>query len=283
MYEEYWGLKEKPFENTPDPRFIYYSPKHKEALARMHYAVRERKGAALFTGEYGSGKTLLSRVLWNELQQENRYQSVLILDPRLSALQFIREIIQQLGGSEPPRTKIDLFHSLHKILYSNYSTGKSTIIVIDEAQAIRNKDVFEELRLLLNFQLENAFLLTIVLLGQPELKNTIDSLPQLNQRMAVRYHLSALDELETKEYIQHRLTVAGVERPIFDDEACREIYFCSKGLPRSINNICDLALLIGYGNGLNTIGKKIIQELSEDIETLDFENQDSQEQNVQNI
>jgi type II secretory pathway predicted ATPase ExeA len=281
MYEEYWGLKEKPFENTPDPRFIYYSPKHKEALARMHYAVRERKGAALFTGEYGSGKTLLSRVLWGELQQENRYQSALILDPRLSALQFIREIIHQLSGNEPPRSKIELFHALHELLYANYRVGKITVIVIDEAQAIKNKDIFEELRLLLNFQLESAFLLTIVLLGQPELKATIVSLPQLSQRIAVRYHLEALDETETREYVQHRLKVAGVERPLFDDEACREIYFCSKGLPRGINNLCDLALLVGYGNSLNTIDKKIIRELSEDLEVLDFESQNlNKEQSV---
>lgn len=200
MYENYWGLKEKPFENTPDPRFIYYSQQHKEAIARMLYVVREHKGAALLTGEYGSGKTLLSRVLWHELQQENKFQSVFILNPRLSGLEFIQEIVHQLGGRDVPPNKIELFHTLHKMLYANYNLGKHSVIVIDEAQAIEDRNIFEEVRLLLNFQLDNAFLLTIILLGQPELKYSVMSLPQFMQRMAVRYHLKAFDEQESKEY-----------------------------------------------------------------------------------
>jgi type II secretory pathway predicted ATPase ExeA len=265
MYTEYWGLKEKPFENTPDSRFIYYTQEHKEALARLIYVVRERKGAALLSGEYGSGKTLLSRVLWQELQQENRYQSVFILNPRLSGLEFIQEIVGQLSGAEAPPNKIELFHFLHKTLYSNYNDGKHSIIVIDEAQAIQDKDIFEELRLLLNFQLENAFLLTIILLGQPELKRIISTMPQLVQRIAVRYHLRALNEQETREYIEHRLEVAQARRPLFQEDAYKEIYFFSGGIPRRINNICDMALLVGFGNGLNTIDKKTVIDVSEDL------------------
>jgi general secretion pathway protein A len=268
MYEAHWGLEGKPFENTPDPKFLYYSQQHKEALARMLYVVREHKGAALFTGEYGSGKTLLSRVLWQELQQENRYQSVFILNPRLSGLEFIQEIVHQLSqGTQSSTSKIDLFHTLHKILYSNHSMGRHSVIMIDEAQAISDMDIFEELRLLLNFQLDNAFLLTIILLGQPELKNIVSNLPQLIQRMAVLYHLSALNETETREYIQHRLTVAGAKKPIFDEEAYKEIYFCSMGIPRRINTICDLSLLVGFGNGVKTIDKKIILKVNEDLES----------------
>lgn len=267
MYESYWNLKEKPFENTPDPKFLYHSQQHNEALARMLYTVRERKGAALFTGEYGSGKTLLSRVLWHELQQENKYQAVFILNPRLSGLEFIQEIVHQLNGTEPTPVKIELFHSLHKILYTNFEIGRHSVIVVDEAQAIVDKDIFEELRLLLNFQLDNVFLLTIILLGQPELKDIIVNLPQLSQRMAVRFHLKALGESETREYILHRLSVAGAKKAIFDEEALREIYRSSEGVPRRINTICDLALLTGFGNGLNIIDKETILRVNEDLKT----------------
>jgi type II secretory pathway predicted ATPase ExeA len=267
MYESYWGLKEKPFENTPDPRFIYYSQQHKEALARLLYVVREHKGAALLTGEYGSGKTLLSRVLWHELQQEHKYKSVFILNPRLSGLEFIQETVHQLSSGEiaPPSSKIELFHALHKILYANYNLGRHSVITVDEAQAIENKEIFEELRLLLNFQLDNAFLLTIILLGQPELKETVVNLPQLNQRMSVRFHIKGLSANETKEYIKHRLGVAGAKKPIFAEKSYEQIFYSSLGIPRKINNICDLALLVGCGNNLETIDKNIVVKVCEDL------------------
>lgn len=267
MYEQYWKLKEKPFENTPDPRFIYYSQRHEEALSRMLYAMREHKGAAVLTGDYGSGKTLLSRVFWQELQQENRYRAAFILNPRLSSLDFVKEIYYQLsGGREVPESKIELFHQLHKLLYANYDAGKHSIIMIDEAQAINEEEIFEELRLLLNFQLNDSFLLTLILLGQPELKEKISNLPQLKQRIAIRYHLRALSEESTKKYIQHRLEVAGSKEEIFLDEAIFEIYAFSAGVPRRINNICDLALLVGYSEKFEKIDKNIIKEVAEDLE-----------------
>ncbi len=272
MYEAHWNLKEKPFENTPDSRFLYYSPQHKEALARMLYVVREHKGAGLITGEYGSGKTLLSRVLWQELQQDHLYQSVFILNPRLSGLEFIQEIVYQLGG-EPQDNKIDLFHALHKILYSNHGVGKHSVIMIDEAQAIESREIFEELRLLLNFQLDNAFLLTIILLGQPELNYAVANLPQLSQRMAVRFHLKALSEQDAKAYILHRLTVAGAQRPVFDDDALKEVYLCSGGTPRRINTICDLALLVGFGNGVKKIDRDTITKINDDLQASSFNGQ----------
>ena len=266
MYESYWGLKEKPFENTPDPKFLYYSQQHKEALSRLLYVVRERKGAALITGEYGSGKTLLSRVLWHELQQDHKYVSCFILNPRLSGLEFIQEIVHQFSASDVSQNKIELFHALHKILYSNYNAGKHSVIMIDEAQAIENSDIFEELRLLLNFQLDSTFLLTIILLGQPELQAAVLKLPQLGQRMSVRYHLRALTQQETREYIDRRLNMAGARKQIFTEDAYEGIYICSSGIPRRINNICDLALLVGFGDGVEMIGKEIILKVNEDIE-----------------
>jgi len=266
MYTTYWGLAEKPFENTPDPKYLYYSQQHEEAMARMLYIVREKKGAALLTGEYGCGKTLLSRVLKNELQQENKYQSVYIMDPRLLGLEFIQEVVYQLSGNSAPQSKIDLFHVMYKLLYANHSTGRHTVLVIDEAQAIRNKEVFEELRLLVNFQLDNAFLLTVILLGSPELRTAVASLPQLLQRMAVRYHLNGLNEWETKEYVIHRLKIAGATRQIFTEDAYHEIYLSSAGVPRRINNICDLALLVGFSNNLESIDRAAIREINEDMD-----------------
>ncbi|MCK5306868.1 MAG: AAA family ATPase, partial [Candidatus Omnitrophica bacterium] len=191
MYEAYWGLREKPFENTPDPRFIYYSQRHEEALSRMLYVIRERKGAGILTGEYGSGKTLLSRVLLEELSSE-QYHSALIFNPMLPSMELVKEIIYQLGGDTSSLlSKTDLLHYLNDILYKNRDDDKNTVIVVDEAQAISEESGFEELRLLLNFQLNDNFLLTLILLGQPELKEKIKNLPQLRQRLAVRYHLKA--------------------------------------------------------------------------------------------
>lgn len=267
MYETHWGLKEKPFENTPDPRYVYYSVQHQEALSRLLYVVRERKGLALLTGEYGSGKTLLSRVLLEELNKEQRCQSVFVFNPRLSSTELIQEIVYQLeGGKESSLSKVELFHAMHRILLSNHEAARHTILVIDEAQAIVDEDVFEELRLLMNFQLNNVFLLTILLLGQPELIEKVNSLVQLRQRIAVRFHLGALDEQEIKDYIQHRLKIAEAKREIFTEDAYREIYLSSFGIPRQINNICDLALLAGFGSGVNGIDKEMINKVCEDLE-----------------
>ncbi len=264
MYEAYWKLREKPFENTPDPRFIYYSRKHEEALSRMLYAIRERKSAAMLTGECGSGKTLLSRILLEELSSA-QYQSVLIFNPRVPAFEFIKEIASQLNGDMASLSSMtDVFHYFNEVLYRNENDNKRTVIVVDEAQALL-EDSFEELRLLLNFQLNDKVLLTIILLGQPELRRKIDNLPQFKERIAVRYNLTALSQEDTKKYIQHRLKVAGSEE-IFQDDTFSEVYRFSGGIPGRINNICDMALLVGYGEGADRIDKKTIEEVAKDLE-----------------
>ncbi len=265
MYEDYWGLKEKPFENTPDPHFLYYSSKHEEALSRMLYAIRERKGAAILTGEYGSGKTVLSRAFLEELSDE-RYQTVLIFNPRIPPIEFLQEIVYQLGGEDTSESKTRLLRILNDILYNNRSEGKDTIIAIDEAQAIGSEEIFEELRLLLNFQLDDMFLLTIILIGQPELKERVDRIPQLRQRLAVRYHLVALDERETREYITHRLGVAGSSKHIFGEKTHRLIYEASDGIPRRINNICDMCLLVVFGMKADAIDEGIVSDVISDLE-----------------
>ncbi|MBU0895667.1 MAG: AAA family ATPase [Candidatus Omnitrophica bacterium] len=266
MYTSYWGLTEKPFENTPDPKFIYYSQQHEEAMARMLYVVREHKGAALLTGEYGCGKTLLSRVLRKELQQENKYQSVFILDPHLTVREFLREIIYQMGSGPIPKNKIDISHALNKLILTNHNAGKHAVLVVDEAQSIDNLDIFEEIRLLLNYQLDTAFLLTVILLGAPELKQVVMGMQHLVQRMAAGYHLNGLSETETKDYINHRLNIAGASKQLFAEDSFHEVYVHSYGVPRRINTICDLALLMGFSNSQAVIDRKTIKDINDDMD-----------------
>jgi len=262
MYEQYWGLKEKPFENTPDPKFFYSSPQHEEALTRMLYTVKEQKGAGLLTGVYGCGKTLLARALLKELQKDV-YKVAIINNPKLDEVEMLRMIGYSLGLTTVPERKSDVLVKIETLLKENLMDGKKTVIIIDEAHSIEDNNIFEEIRLLLNFQLEDKFLLTIVLLGQPELKEKIENIKQLNQRIAMRYYLTSLNQEETEEYIVHRLTVAKAAQNPFLPEAVEVIYQQSAGIPRRINHICDTALLAAMGIGLKSINKDFIKEVIE--------------------
>ncbi len=265
MYENYWKLKEKPFENTPDPRFIYSSYEHHESLTRLVYAIEERKGAALLTGEYGCGKTVISRQLFESLPRD-KYEIALITNPLLSPVDLLREICFQLDiKNTSSARKPQLLMHLNDRFYENMNKGKDTVIIIDEAQVIKDTETFEELRLLLNFQLNDRFLLTLILIGQPELRTKIDTMKQLKQRLAIRYHLNPLSKEDTEKYIVHRLKVAGSEKKIFSDIACSHIWAYSDGIPRLVNTICDLSLLLGYTQGLNEIGEEIVRKAAYDI------------------
>lgn len=268
MYCDYWGFTEKPFENTPDPKFFYYSSKHEEALMRLLYAVQERKGSALLSGEYGSGKTLLSRVIFGKLmQEEDKYKVALIVNPAIPALELLSEIVYQLGmETKAEDRKIEILRHLNELLYKAVEDDKHTVIIVDEAQAIEDTSIFEELRLLLNFQLNERFLLTLLLLGQPELREKIEEIPQLKQRLAVRYHLTTFSEAEAKNYIEHRCSVAGRRQPLFSDGAYKLLYEYSKGIPRQINNLCDLCLVIGMGEKAKQIGARIVRDVIGDYQ-----------------
>ena len=160
MYEAYWGLKEKPFQNTPDPRFLYHSPQHEEALVRMNYAIQEKVGAALLTGTFGCGKTVLAYFLLKTLVEE-KYKVAYIGNPRLDEVDLLRMIVHSLGSSNPPSKKMDVLALLEEILMTHLRNGKQTIVIIDEAHAIGSESVFAEVRLLLNFQRDDTFLLTL--------------------------------------------------------------------------------------------------------------------------
>jgi len=213
MYEEYWGLKEMPFENTPDPRFIYYSSQHEEGLSRLLYAIERKKGAAMLTGVFGCGKTVLARTLLTKLNK-NIYRVALVNNPHLKSVELLRSIARHLGAENLPEKLTEMsadyfLQVIEEMLVNNVKNGTETVIVIDEAHVIIDPDIFEELRLLLNFQFEDRFLLTLILMGQPELKERIDKNKQFSQRIAIGYHLGPLSEIETGNYIRHRLGVAG--------------------------------------------------------------------------
>lgn len=245
MYLDYWGLKKYPFENVPDPEFMYYSQEHKEALVRLLYAVNRRKGAALLTGEIGSGKTLLSRVFIQQLPEKD-FEIGLITNPSLEPLDFLKEILYQIGLNFKTNSKTELINSLNTRLLENTKKNRTTLLIVDEAQLVHT-DSFEEIRLLLNFQLNDQFLMTFILIGQPELKDIIRQYKQLDQRIAIRYHLNPLNIEETTKYISYRLAKAGLpDNGIFTPESIEEIYHYSEGIPRKINNVCDLSLLITF-------------------------------------
>jgi type II secretory pathway predicted ATPase ExeA len=265
MYERYWGLSEKPFENTPNPRFMYYSNKHEEALTRLLYAIKEEKGAAMLTGEYGSGKTVLSRIVIDELIKDKVYEAALITHPQLTPIQFIEEIIYQLKNEHVKGSKPQLLHIMQDIVYKNFNEHKKTVILIDEAQIIKNRETFEEIRLFLNFQLNNKFLITLILIGQPELLSKTKAIPQLWQRLGVKYHLYGLTCDEVGAYIRHRLSVAGAKSDIFTKEAVEAIYGYSEGLPRNINNACDMSLLMGFGQEAKAIDKGLAEKVIMDL------------------
>ena len=259
MYEKYWNFKENPFENTPDTKFLYNSQQHEEGLNRMLYVVKEGKGAGLLTGVYGCGKTLLSRALMKELEN-SIYKVAIITNPRLDDIEMLRMIAYHLGATQPPVHKADILITLDKIFHNNLSDGKKTVVVIDEAHAIEDKNIFEEIRLLLNYQMEDKFLLTLLILGQPELKEKIEANKQLNQRIAMRFFLQALDKNDTENYIKHRIRTAGGNPAIFSDEATAMIHERSGGIPRRINQLCDTSLLTGYGKGAKIITGELVQE-----------------------
>ncbi|MBM3252159.1 MAG: DUF2075 domain-containing protein [Candidatus Omnitrophica bacterium] len=270
MYEEYWKLKEKPFENTPDPRFLYHSAQHEEGLYRLLYAVKEQKGAAIMTGVFGCGKTLLGRTMLKELSKDI-YRVGYLSNPQMSYLELLMAIATSLGVSGLPTKKTEVLTNvvldeIEKVLENNMKDGKKTVVIIDEAHVINDREVWEGLRLILNFQMEDRFLLTLLLLGQPELKDNIDSNKQLSQRIAIRCHLGHMSQEDAHNYVLHRLKIAGREEPLFTEEALKAIFAKSGGIPRRINHICDLALLTGFGRKITSIDSHIIAEVTKDLE-----------------
>lgn len=272
MYETYWDLKERPFVNTPNPRFLYCSREHEEALSRLMYAVKNNMGGCMLTGVFGCGKTLMNQALMENLEKLGSYKVAFIANPFLSHVELLRMIVYNLGANNLPEKRSEiltdfLLQKLEEILHNNNDDGKHTVVIIDEAHIIEDKLIFEELRLLLNFQLKDKFLLTLILSGQPELKRSIDNIKQLSQRIPIRCNLERFDLEDTKNYILYRLKVAGRTHPIFNEYTYSVIHERSGGIPRKINHICDMSLLVGFSKSAELIDNDIINEVSRDLES----------------
>jgi type II secretory pathway predicted ATPase ExeA len=245
MFEEHFGLTAKPFGKTPDPAFLYESNQHKEALARLEYAVEEKE-LALLVGDIGSGKTTLSRALIDRIGDTRPV--ILLINPRLTPTQLLRSIATGLG-IEPPKYRNDLLDRIHSRLFELYEEKREPVLIIDEAQLIPTKSTFDEIRLLTNFQLDDQNLLSVLLIGQPELQTRLDreAYKALRQRIGLRYFLGPLSLEDTFQYIDHRIRVAGGSRNPFSRRAMEEIHALSGGVPRVINTLATTALLDAFG------------------------------------
>ncbi len=270
MHESYWGLEEPPFSLTPDPRFLYLSRAHEDALMMLHYAITRNKGAAMLCGDIGLGKTTISRKLL-ELLDPVQYQVVLIVNPILTPIQILKEILNQLDVQTDSRNRQVLVQELHEKLLENYERGKRVVVIIDEAHLIRSTNTLEELRLLLNCQMNDQFLINLLLLGQLELKPKIEKVPALQQRIAIRYSIQPLDVQETGAMIDFRLKVAGYtgEQSPFTPDAIFEIHKYSGGTPRLISQAADNALLVGAMQKLKRIDGFAMHAILNDIPDLE--------------
>ena len=271
MYEEFYGFREPPFNITPDPRFLFFSRRHREAFDHLLFGIHERKGFIQITGEVGAGKTTLCRALFETLGEE--YETALILNPRMSSLQLLRVILTELGLDASGDDRFLYLETLNRFLLDQIGHGKDVVLVIDEAQDM-DVELLEEVRLLSNLETDQRKLLQIVLIGQPELRDLLDDqrLRQLRQRITVRYHLTPLSSHETEHYVRHRLRLAagsasaGNGHPSFGRWALRRVYRYSGGVPRLINAVCDKALLCGYVEGVDQLRSRHVRRAVRELE-----------------
>ncbi|MEW6441104.1 MAG: AAA family ATPase [bacterium] len=265
MYCSFYGIQEKPFSITPDPKFLYLGATHKEAFAHLVYGIRERGGFIAITGEIGTGKTTLCRALLAHLDPDTLV--AFIFNPTLLAIELLKSINEDFGISSQGGTRKDLIDELNRFLLQKRQEGKNTVLIIDECQNL-DLEVLEHIRLLSNLETDTEKLLQIILIGQPEFRTILAQprLHQLNQRVTVRYHLQPLSREETSAYVRHRLSVVGAEDKIaFTPQALNKIYRYTGGIPRLINVLCDRCLLAGYTLGKREIDVAIVDRANREV------------------
>jgi general secretion pathway protein A len=266
MYTQFYGLREKPFSLSPDPRFLFLSDSHREALAHLLYGIEQGEGFIAITGEVGTGKTTLCRTLLQRLEPGS--EVAFLFNPQLSGLELLQAIDAELGLETQDKSRRELMDQLNRFLLTKRQEGRRVLLLIDEAQNLE-REALEQVRLLSNLETDTAKLIQIVLIGQPELDSLLESsdLRQLRQRISVRWRLRPLTASETRDYVRHRLRVAaGAPRDVFTDLALREVHRRSGGVPRVINRLCDRALLAGYAAGAREIGLGAVAEAQREIE-----------------
>ncbi|MBX7170504.1 MAG: AAA family ATPase [Pyrinomonadaceae bacterium] len=284
MYKEFYGLTEEPFTLTPNPSFIVFTPSYNEVLASLYYGLENAKGLIVLMGEVGTGKTTALR--WILKRLDSSVLAAYVFNPRLSIDEFYHHVTQMLGIKEW-NNKAELLNVMGRVLEERHRRGLRTVLIIDEAHELSDY-VLEEIRLLLNFESDNAKHLQIILAGQPELREKLNqaNLRQLKQRVALRCKMHALPTVEeVEDYITERLSIAGSDQPnIFTPGAVDLLFQCSEGIPRQINNLCDNAMLAGYAAGEQVIGRQIIEEVADNLDLLpSMTNSVAAEQPVENV
>ena len=267
MYKEFYRLRLNPFEMTPDPSFLFLTRRHQEALMALYYGVHRRKGFVALTGDVGTGKTLLIRCLLRMLK-DSEIACAYVFNSRLSTLDFLHYVATEFGLAASGKTKGEVLQDLRKHLIDRHQKNLTNMIVVDDAQGLSIK-LLEEIRLLTNLETEQEKLLQILLVGQPELDEKLDSfeLRQLRQRIALRSHLEPLDLEETGGYIRHRLQLAGAPEAcdLFAEETIARIYRHSRGVARLINTVCENALVTAFARQLTSVPPDIIDEVAYDL------------------
>jgi general secretion pathway protein A len=269
MYKAFFNLTRNPFDLTPDPTCFVPTKRHNEALAALYYGIRRHKGFVVLTGEVGTGKTLLLRCLLRLLKESKDVAYAYLFNGRLSPTEFLQYILSDFGLPTSGKNKSDLLFDLGQFLVSRGSRKMTTVLIVDEAHHL-SADILEEVRLLSNLETEDDKLLQIVLVGQPELDEKLDSveLRQLKQRIAVRTQLGSLDAEEAERYIQQRLQIAGGSlspNPLFSAQTMAAVYRHSRGLPRLINTICDNALITAYARRLPKVTPDVIEDVAKEF------------------
>ena len=264
MYESYYGFSEKPFNLTPDPKYLYLSARHTEAFAHLEFGRRERGGFVVITGEVGTGKTTLARYFLLGLKDA---ATAVVLYPAVTAAELLGSILADLHVESAGGSLKGLVDALHGFLLESRARGRNVVLIIDEAQDL-SPEVLEQVRLISNLETDTEKLIQIILMGQSELKEMLSrrELRQLSQRVTARYHLAPLGRVETEEYVRHRLRVAGGEgKVMFSQAALATVHRESGGVPRLVNLICDRALLAGYVNGTRTIGAEMVHRAANEV------------------
>lgn len=264
MYKKFYGFEAKPFSKTPDPKFLYMSRTHEEALARLQYAVEEREITVL-TGEIGCGKTTLTRALMDSLDENHRV--ITILNPRLTSMDFVKTVSERFQCKAASAGKSDILDAIYAKLYEDYKTGIAPVLIIDEAHLIPYRETFEEIRLLTNFQMDDTNLLAVILVGQPDLmkKLQLPSLLALRQRVGLFCHIESIAEDEIRSYVEYRLMVGGRSKPVFTDSAIQSLYKYSKGIPRVINSLAGMSLLEGFARDAALVDESIVRSAAKEI------------------
>jgi type II secretory pathway predicted ATPase ExeA len=272
MYRDYWHLTENPFENVFDFRYLYAHPYYEESLARLYYAVSERKGGAVLTGGYGTGKSTVRESLIKKLKQDGKFRVFSIVHAKFNLDQIIQDCFFQMGITDMPKEKPLLLHTFGNKLLELNEKGEHAVLVIDDAHLI-DTSTLEELKLLINLHDYNErSLFTLILVGEPMLRSKLVNIPSLLQRLRIMSNLMPLDRNQTADYIAYRLKVAGGAEDTFLPEAVDEIYGYSRGVLREINNLCDIALLVCFNEKIPRVGADVIKRIINDLTAQTEEN-----------